>query len=196
MIDSTKAENMMRRAGRLARTVAVTLMAFFPAALGFSQEGPPSLRVVNLDGLPKDVSRDLTDIGFIAGLDPQENPRLFADCCALSITEGSDVRCYEPDMAIGTDVASLTVTVEKGASLNFTTARPVDGGVRCDAAVVDRDGSVTCLDRPVIIDYAHRTVSFTDMPTLSSGDVLMLFVKGASPFEGGQENTGRNYDCG
>ena len=196
MIQIHKAENMARRNRRLTGAVAVALTILLFAALGFAQEEGPSLRVVNTGGLPGDISRDPAGIGLMADLDPAEHPRLFADCCSLSVTDGGDVRCYEPDMVIGCDVSPLTVTIERGASLNFTTTQPADGGERCDAAVVDADGAVTCLDRPVVIDYQNRSVSFIGMPPLSPGDVLLLFVEGAPPFPGTQKNTGRNYECG
>lgn len=197
MIDSqkvTKKSPPLRR--RFSTAALMMLIVLLWTGLGTAQEREPGLRVINLDGLPKDISQDEAGISLLAGLDPAEHPRLFADCCALSVTAGNEVRCYEPDMVIGGDLSTLIVAMEQGTPLNFTTAETMDGPKRCDGAVVDYDGDVTCLDRPVVVDYAKRTVSFVDMPRLKPGDTLILFVEDASPFEGSRENTGRNYDCG
>jgi len=196
MIDFHTTQKKIYHSRWVVVSVATALVLFFCAGLGIAQERDSDLRVINLDGLPKDISQDEAGISLLAGLDPAETPRLFADCCALSVTAGNEVRCYEPDMVIGGDLSTLIVAMEQGTPLNFTTAGPTDGPKRCDGAVVDAKGSVTCLDRPVVVDYAHRTVSFVDMPPLKPGDTLILFVEDASPFEGSRENTGRNYDCG
>jgi len=161
-----------------------------------AQEGAPSLRVVNLDSLPRDITPDESGIALLTGLDPKEHSRLFADCCDLSVAVGNEVHCYEPDMDIGLDPSLLTMAIEKDTPLNFSTVKAADGTERCDGAVVDKAGVVTCLDRPVIIDYEDRTVSFSGMPPLKPGNTLILFVEDASPFPGRQENTGLNYECG
>ena len=196
MIDFKTENKEMRPVGRIAFVVTMALTALFWAGLGQAQEEAPGLRVVNLDSFPKDISPDEGGIEIMAGLDTSEHSRLFADCCALNVATGIDVRCYEPDMVIGMDASLLTVSIGEGTPLNFTTARTEDGAKRCDAAVVDSEGVVTCLDRPVVIDYALRNVSFVDMSPLKPGDTLILFVEDASPFAGRQENTGKNYDCG
>jgi len=175
---------------------AIILTVLLLAGLGHAQEREPALRIVNLEHLPKDISPDEAGFGLLAGLDPAEHPRLFADCCALNVTVDGEVRCYEPDMIIGGDLSAFTVAMEPGTTLNFTTAEPTNGPKRCDAALIGWTGIVTCLDRPVVVDYAHRSVSFVDMPRLDPGDTLILFVEDASPFNGSRENTGRNYDCG
>jgi hypothetical protein len=174
----------------------MALTALLWADVVFSQEGGAGLRVVNTDEFPNDISRDEAGFSLLVDLDPAEHPRLFADCCDLSISVANDIHCYEPDMDIGEDPSMLTVAIEKDTPLTFTTAKTTGDGERCDGAVVDKAGVVTCLDRPVIINYEDRTVSFSDMPRLKPGDTLILFVEDASPFPGRQENTGRNYDCG
>jgi hypothetical protein len=161
-----------------------------------AQDGAPGLRIVNIDEMPKDIAPNRAGLSLLVSLDPGEHPLLFADCCTLSVDTGGEVRCYEPDMDIGPNASLLRVTMEQGTPLNFTSIRPDGEETRCDGAVVGVGGAVTCFDQPIVIDYRERIVSFADMPLISPGSTLILFVEDASPFAGRQENTGRNYDCG
>ena len=182
--------------GRWIVATAVAIAVLLPAGPILAQDEAPVLRVVNTDEMPGDIAPDRVGLSLLASLDPGEYPRLFTDCCDLSVAAGNDVRCYEPDMNIGRDLSLVTVMVDEGTPLNFTTTKALDESTRCDGAVVDGEDEVTCFDRQVIVDYERRTVSFVDMPALSPGDTLILFVEDAPPCAGRQENTGRNYDCG
>jgi hypothetical protein len=172
----------------------IAVMVFTAAALA----APPMIkvRVVNVSVLGQDTVMTDAGVAKTATMSLAENPRDFPPIESLVFTVGKDQVKYVPDVAVPAGALNFSGSISEGEMLEFVSIPHSDTAGKFDGAVVSRDGKITYLDDPIVIDYVMKTITTPKTFAVKDGDVLLLFVKDSEEIHFGNDKKEIEYHHG
>ncbi len=160
-------------------SLAVVAMAASPVV---------KVRVVNVDVLGEDAVSSTEGLVKTATMSVAENAKVFPSIESMVLRVGKDQAKYTPDVTLPAGALSFDGSICEAELLEFISIPNPDGAGKIDGAVVSRDGKITYLDDPIVIDYKLRTITTPGSLTVKDGDVLLLFTKDAEKIPFGHES--------
>jgi hypothetical protein len=169
-------------------TVIMAAMTFAVAAMAASPV--VKVRVVNVDLLGEDAVTTPEGLVKTANISIAENPAIFPPIETMVLRVGKDQAKYTPDVTLPAGALSFSGSISEEQMLEFISIPNPEGAGKYDGAVVSRDGKITYLDDPIVIDYKLRTITTPKSLTVKDGDVLLLFTKNSEKIPMGHDVKG------
>jgi hypothetical protein len=160
-------------------SLAVAAMAASPVV---------KVRVVNVDVLGGDAVSSDEGLVKTATMSIAENAKVFPAVETMVLRVGKDQAKYTPDVTLPAGALSFSGSLTEEQMMEFVSLPNPGGAGKIDGAVISRDGKVTYLDDPIVIDYKLRTITTPGSLTVKDGDVLLLFTKNAEKIAFGHES--------
>ncbi len=151
-------------------TLAVAAMAASPVV---------KVRVVNVTAYGEDRLQDDAGVAKAATISSAENPQVYPAIESLVFTVGKDNVNYAPDAAVPAGLLKFSGSIGLKEPFEFISIANPDEVGKYDAAIVGRDGKITYVDEPVVIDYHLRTIATPKGLSVRDGDTLLVFVREA-----------------
>jgi hypothetical protein len=159
-------------------SLAVAAMAASPVV---------KVRVVNVDVLGEDAVSSPEGLVKTATMSIAENAKVFPSIESMILRVGKDQAKYTPDVTLPAGALSFSGSISEAELLEFISIPNPDGAGKIDGAVVSRDGKITYLDDPIVIDYKMRSITTPGSLAVGDGDVLLLFTKDSESIAFGHE---------
>jgi hypothetical protein len=172
----------------------IAVMVFAVAAL--AAQPMVKVRVVNVSVLGEDAMTTEAGIAKTATMSLAENPRDFPPIESLFFTVGKDQVKYVPDVSVPAGALKFSGSITDDEMLEFISISHSDKAGKFDGAVVSRDGKITYLDEPIVIDYVTKAITTPKSFAVKDGDVLLLFVKDAEEIHFGNDKKEIEYHHG
>ena len=160
-------------------SLAVAAMAASPVV---------KVRVVNLNVLGEDAVSSPEGLAKTATMSIAENAKVFPAIETMVLKVGKDQAKYTPDVTLPAGALSFSGTIAETQMLEFISVPNPDGAGKFDGVVVSRDGKITYLDDPIVIDYKLRSITTPGSLAVGDGDILLLFTKNAEKIPFGHES--------
>jgi hypothetical protein len=166
------------------------VVALLSTVSAFSAEPPiAKVRVVDLSALSSPTKLDDAELARLAVLSAAENPEVFPFVSDFVLKSGAEVATGS-DSSI-TCVLSCPIDIsgslKEEDKLEFVSMPPTSDTPKYDLAIVRPDGSVTKVDKEVVVDYKNRTLNTSEEITVGEGDVILTFVKAVKPIQFGEK---------
>ncbi len=171
-------------------------VALFAALSAFAADPPMAkVRVVDLSALGV-TKLDDAELVRLANLSLAENPEIFPFVSDFVLKSGTEV-------ASGSDAAiecilvcpiDISGSLKEEDKLEFVSMPSTLDMPKYDIAIVKPDGSVVKVDKEVIVDYQKRTLNTSEPITVSSGDVILTFVKEVKPIHFSEDREYKGKD--
>jgi hypothetical protein len=155
----------------------IGVMTFAAAAMAASPV--VKVRVVNVTAYGQDQLQDDAGVVSAATISTAEDPQLYPTIESLVFTVGKDNVSYAPDAAVPAGSLKLSGSVGETEPFEFISIPYPDRVGKFDLAIVGRDGKISYIDEPVVIDYDLRTITTVKPLAVKDGDVVLIFVKEA-----------------
>jgi hypothetical protein len=163
----------------------ITVMSLSVAAMAASPV--VKVRVVDVSVLGQDEVSSPAGLTKTAAMSIAENAKVFPTIGTMVLSVGTDKAKYTPDVTLPAGALSFSGSITQAEMLEFISIPNPEGAGKYDGALVSRDGKITYLDEPIVIDYKLKTIATPKSFTVKDGDVLLLFVKGSDPNPIGHE---------
>jgi hypothetical protein len=170
----------------------ILLFAFLAVAMSFAVAAMAAspvvkVRVVNVDLLGDDAVTTPEGLVKTATMSIAENPKIFPPIETMVLRVGKDQAKYSPDVTLPAGALSFSGSIAETQLLEFVSIPNPEGAGKYDGVVVSRDGKITYLDDPIVIDYKLRTITTPKSLAVKNGDVLLLFTKDSKPISFGHD---------
>ena len=159
-------------------SLAVAAMAASPVV---------KVRVVNITELGMDEVSTPQGLVKTATISIAENANVFPAVETMVLRVGKDQAKYTPDVTLPAGALSFDGSIGEEQLMEFISLPNPEGAGKYDGVIVSRDGKITYLDEPIVIDYKERSIVTPKSLTVKDGDVLLLFVKNSEPIPFGHE---------
>jgi hypothetical protein len=150
-------------------------------------------RVVNVSVLGEDAVSSPEGLVKTATMSIAENAKVFPSIETMVLRVGKDQAKYAPDVTLPAGALSFDGSLNEAELLEFISIPNPEGAGKYDGVIVSRDGKITYLDDPIVIDYKLRTIATPTSFTVKDGDILLLFVKNSDPNPIGNDKKERKY---
>jgi hypothetical protein len=164
----------------------IAIMSLTVAAMAASPV--VKVRVVDVNALGQDEVSSPAGLVKTATMSIAENAKVFPAIGTMVLRVGEEEAKYTPDVTLPAGALSFSGSIAQAEMLEFISVPNPEGAGKYDGALVSRDGTITYLDEPIVIDYKLRTIATPKSFTVKDGDVLLLFVKGSDPNPIGHES--------
>jgi len=166
----------------------ITVIAIMSLAAAAIAASPVvKVRVVNASVLGNDAVSSEDGLVKTATMSVAENPKVFPSVDTMELRVGKDQAKYTPDVTLPAGNLSFSGTIDEKAMLEFISIPNFEGAGKFDGVLVSRDGTITYLDEPIVIDYKERSITTPKYFPVKDGDVLLLFVKDSEPIPFGND---------
>jgi hypothetical protein len=169
----------------------IAVMSLAAAAMAASPV--VKVRVVNVNVLGEDEVSSAEGLVKTATMSVAENAKVFPSIETMVLRVGKDQAKYAPDVTLPAGALSFDGSLNEAELLEFISIPNPEGAGKFDGAVVSRDGKITYLDDPIVIDYKLRTIATPKSLTVKDGDILLLFVKNSDANPIGHDKKEKEY---
>ena len=152
------------------------------------------VRVVNVSILGEDAVSSADGLVKTATMSVAENPKVFPPVETMVLKVGKDQAKYVPDVTLPAGDLSFSGSLTEEQMLEFISIPNFEGAGKFDGALVSRDGTITYLDEPIVIDYRERSITTPKYFPVKDGDVLLLFTKNMEPISFGHDKVKKEYE--
>jgi hypothetical protein len=151
------------------------------------------VRVLDVTAYGENKLNDDAGVVKAATISTAENPQLYPVIESLVFTVGKSSVDYAPDASVPAGSLNFSGSIGETEPFEFISISNPDEVGKYDVAVVGRDGKVTYLDDPVVIDYRLRTIATPAAISVKDGDTLLIFVKTADPISPDKRETALDH---